>query len=379
MKAFLKITLIAIKDNFITFILVYLCLPIFFVGYNGFLRKSDFKAETNEQAISVFLDDEDKTFLSEQLTGTLNSNILKDFIKIEDETNAKYKIKIPKGYQTTVEENKEFDILIIGKEKSSASISFLSNIIKSISSSINGNYKMAKAITASNQSTELMNQYLNIQQETAKPIGKILMHPSLHSMSSYEVYAISISIFLFFMFVMEILNPSYKKKTAGLTLRINSIPKSSTYIFNAQIISIALKVFIAITIYLLIFRLLKVSFMGSPILLLIYAASFSIVTGSVACSLVSINKQEIVYAITMIIFFVFGVLGSVLFSIPNENRIAKLFFKYNISQIITNPLKNIVLENSFRGMIGSLIIMLIFGTVFYILGLLMVNFRKTEI
>ena len=379
MKAFLKMTLIAVKDNFITFILLYLCLPIFFVGYNGFLRKSDFKAETNEQAISVFLDDEDKTFLSEQLTGTLNSNILKDFIKIEDETNAKYKIKIPKGYQTAVEENKEFDILIIGKEKSSASISFLSNIIKSISSSINGNYKMAKAITASNQSTELMNQYLNIQQETAKPIGKILMHPSLHSMSSYEVYAISISIFLFFMFVMEILNPSYKKKAAGLTLRINSIPKSSTYIFNAQIISIALKVFIAITIYLLIFRLLKVSFMGNPILLLIYAASFSIVTGTLACSLVSINKQEIVYAITMIIFFVFGVLGSVLFSIPNENRIAKLFFKYNISQIITNPLKNIVLENSFGGMIGSLTIMLIFGAVFYILGLLMVNFRKTEI
>ena len=379
MKAFLKITLIAVKDNFITFILVYLCLPILFVGYNGFLRKSDFKAETNEQAISVFLDDEDKTFLSEQLTGTLNSNILKDFIKIEDETNAKYKIKIPKGYQTAVEENKEFDILIIGKEKSSASISFLSNIIKSISSSINGNYKMAKAITASNQSTELMNQYLNIQQEAAKPIGKILMHPSLHSMSSYEVYAISISIFLFFMFVMEILNPSYKKKAAGLTLRINSIPKSSTYIFNAQIISIALKVFIAITIYLLIFRLLTVSFMGNPLLLLIYAASFSLVTGSVACSLVSINKQEIVYAITMIIFFVFGVLGSVLFSIPNENRIAKLFFKYNISQIITNPLKNIVLENSFGGMIGSLIIMLIFGAVFYILGLLMVNFRKTEI
>ena len=379
MKAFLKMTLIAVKDNFITFILLYLCLPIFFVGYNGFLRKSDFKAETNEQAISVFLDDEDKTFLSEQLTGTLNSNILKDFIKIEYETNAKYKIKIPKGYQTAVEENKEFDILIIGKEKSSASISFLSNIIKSISSSINGNYKMAKAITASNQSTELMNQYLNIQQEAAKPIGKILMHPSLHSMSSYEVYAISISIFLFFMFVMEILNPSYKKKAAGLTLRINSIPKSSTYIFNAQIISIALKVFIAITIYLLIFRLLKVSFMGNSILLLIYAASFSLVTGSVACSLVSINKQEIVYAITMIIFFVFGVLGSVLFSIPNENRIAKLFFKYNISQIITNPLKNIVLENSFGGMIGSLIIMLIFGAVFYILGLLMVNFRKTEI
>ena len=379
MKAFLKITLIAIKDNFITFILVYLCLPIFFVGYNGFLQKDKFKAETNEKTISVFLDDEDKTFLSEQLISTLNSSSLKDFIQIEDETNAKYKIKIPKGYQTAVEENKEFDILIIGKEKSSASISFLSNIIKNISSSINGNYKITKAITASNQSTELMNHYLNIQKEAAKPIGKILMHPALHSMSSYEVYAISISIILFFMFVMEILTPSYKKKMAGLTLRINSIPKSSTYIFNAQIISIALKVFIAITIYLLIFRLLKVSFMGNPILLLIYAASFSIVTGSVACSLVSINKQEIVYAITMIIFFVFGVLGSVLFSIPNKNRIAKLFFKYNISQIITNPLKNIVVENSFEGMIGSLLIMLTFGAVFYILGLLMVNFRKTEI
>lgn len=379
MKAFLKITLIAVKDNFITFILVYLCLPIFFVGYNGFLRKSDFKAETNEQAISVFLDDEDKTFLSEQLTGTLNSNILKDFIKIEDETNAKYKIKIPKGYQTAVEENKEFDILIIGKEKSSASISVLSNVIKNISSSISGNYKMTKAITASNQSKELMNQYLNIQRENSKPIGKIVMHPSFHSMSSYEVYAISISILLFFMFVMEVLNPSYKKKMAGLTLRINSIPKSSTYIFNAQIISMALKVFIAITIYLLTFRLLKVSFMGNPILLLIYAASFSIVTGSVACSLVSINKQEIVYAITMIIFFVFGVLGSVLFSIPTENKIAKIFLKYNISQIITNPLRNIIVENSFGGMIGSLIIMLIFGAVFYILGLLMVNFKKTEI
>jgi len=379
MKAFLKITLIAVKDNFITFILVYLCLPMIFVGYNGFLKKSDFKAETNEQAISVFLDDEDKTFLSEQLTGTLNSNILNDFIKIEDETNAKYKIKIPKGYQTAVEENKEFDIFIIGKEKSSASISFLSNVIKNISSSINGNYKMTKAITASNQSTELMDQYLNIQKEAAKPIGKILMHPALHSMSSYEVYAISISIILFFMFVMEILTPSYKKKMAGLTLRINSIPKSSTYIFNAQIISMALKVFIAITIYLLIFRLLKVSFMGNPILLLIYAASFSIVTGSVACSLVSINKQEIVYAITMIIFFVFGVLGSVLFSIPTENKIAKIFLKYNVSQIITNPLKNIVVDNSFGGMINSLLIMLTFGAVFYILGLLMVSFKKTEI
>ena len=57
MKAFLKITLIAIKDNFITFILVYLCLPIFFVGYNGFLQKDKFKAETNEKTISVFLDD----------------------------------------------------------------------------------------------------------------------------------------------------------------------------------------------------------------------------------------------------------------------------------------------------------------------------------
>ena len=54
MKAFLKITLIAIKDNFITFILVYLCLPIFFVGYNGFLQKDRFKAETNEKTISVF-------------------------------------------------------------------------------------------------------------------------------------------------------------------------------------------------------------------------------------------------------------------------------------------------------------------------------------
>ena len=379
MKAFLKITLIAVKDNFIAFILVYLCLPIFFVGYNGFLRKSDFKAETNEQAISVFLDDEDKTFLSEQLTGTLNSNILKDFIKIEDETNAKYKIKIPKGYQTAVEENKEFDILIIGKEKSSVSISFLSNIIKNISSSINGNYKITKAITASNQSKEIMNQYLNIQKESSKPIGKILMHPALHSMSSYEVYAISISILLFFMFVMEVLTSTYKKKMAGLILRINSIPKSSTYIFNAQIISMALKVFIAITIYLLTFRLLKVSFMGNPILLLIYAASFSLVTGSVACSLVSINKQEIVYSITMIIFFVFGVLGSVLFSIPNENKIAKLFLKYNVSQIITNPLKNIVVDNSFGGMINSLLIMLTLGAAFYILGLLMVNFKKTEI
>ena len=255
MKAFLKITLIAIKDNFITFILVYLCLPIFFVGYNGFLQKDKFKAETNEKTISVFLDDEDKTFLSEQLIGTLNSNSLKDFIQIEDETNAKYKIKIP------------------------------------------------KAITASGQSKELMDKYLNIQKESSKPIGKTFMHPALHSMSSYEAYAISISIFLFFMFVMEILNPTYKKKAADLTLRINSMPKKAVYIFNAQIISLALKVFVAITIYLLIFRLLRVSFMGNPILLLIYAASFSLVTGCIACSLVSINKQELVYTIVIIIFF----------------------------------------------------------------------------
>lgn len=379
MKAFLKITLIAIKDNFITFILVYLCLPIFFVGYNGFLQKDKFKAETNEKTISVFLDDEDKTFLSEQLIGTLNSSSLKDFIQIEDETNAKYKIKIPKGYQTAVEENKEFDILIIGKEKSSASITFLSNIIKNISSSINGNYKMAKAITASGQSKELMDKYLNIQKESSKPIGKTFMHPALHSMSSYKAYAISISIFLFFMFVMEILNPTYKKKAAGLTLRINSMPKKAAYIFNAQIISLALKVFVAITIYLLIFRLLRVSFMGNPILLLIYAASFSLVTGCIACSLVSINKQELVYTIVIIIFFVFGVLGTVLFSIPNENKIAKLFLKCNVSQIITNPLRNIVVENSFGGMIGSLLIMLTFGAVFYTLGLLMASFKKTKI
>ncbi|MGI5083661.1 ABC transporter permease [Treponema putidum] len=379
MKAFLKITLIAIKDNFITFILIYLCLPIIFVGYNGFLRKSDFKAETNEKAISVFFDDEDKSFLSEQLIGTLNSNILKDFIKIENETNAKYKIKIPKGYQNSVEENKEFDIVIIGKEKSSASITFLSNIIKSISSSISGNYKITKAIAASGESKELMDKYLNIQKETAKPIGKIFMHPALHTMSSYEVYAISLSILLFFMFVMEILNPSYKKKAAGLTMRINSIPKSPAYIFNAQIISMALKVFIAITIYLLIFRLLKVSFMGNPILLFIYAACFSLVTGSIACTLTTFNKKDIVYAAVLIIFFVFGVLGMVLFSIPNENKIAKLFSKYNISQIITNPLREIVLENSFGGMIGSLLIMLTLGAAFYILGLLMVNFKKTEI
>ena len=238
---------------------------------------------------------------------------------------------------------------------------------------------MAKAITASGQSKELMDKYLNIQKEAAKPIGKTFMHPALHSMSSYEVYAISISIFLFFMFVMEILNPTYKKKAAGLTLRINSMPKKAAYIFNAQIIGLALKVFVAITIYLLIFRLLRVSFMGNPILLLIYAASFSLVTGCIACSLVSINKQELVYTIAIIIFFVFGVLGTVLFSIPNENKIAKLFFKYNISQIITNPLKNIVVENSFGGMIGSLIIMLTFGAVFYILGLLMVSFKKTKI
>jgi len=157
------------------------------------------------------------------------------------------------------------------------------------------------------------------------------------------------------------------------------MPKKAAYIFNAQIISLALKVFVAITIYLLIFRLLRVSFMGNPILLLIYAASFSLVTGCIACSLVSINKQELVYTIVIIIFFVFGVLGTVLFSIPNENKIAKLFLKCNVSQIITNPLRNIVVENSFGGMIGSLLIMLTFGAVFYTLGLLMASFKKTKI
>ncbi|UTC67445.1 MULTISPECIES: ABC transporter permease [unclassified Treponema] len=379
MKAFLKITLIAIKDNFITFFLVYLCLPIIFVGYNGFLQKDNFKAETKEQAISVFLDDEDKSRLSEQLTGILNSDILKNFIKIEDEQSAKYTIKIPKGYQNSVEENKAFDILIIGKEKSSAAITALSNIIKSISSSINGNHKMTKAISASSQSQELMEKYLNIQKESAKPLGKITIHPSLHSMSSYEAYAISISIFLFFMFIMEPITLAYKKKAVGLALRISSIPKSSAYIFNAQIISIALKAFIAITIYILTFRLLKISFMGSPVLLFIYVISFSLVTGIIACSLVTFNKKEIVYSIVITIFFIFGVLSTVLFTVPNKNKIAKIFSKYNISQIITNPLRDLVTENSFGGMVSSLLIMLALGSAFYILGLLMVNFRKTKI
>ncbi|UTC63945.1 ABC transporter permease [Treponema sp. OMZ 788] len=379
MKAFLKITLIAIKDNFITFFLVYLCLPILFVGYNGFLRKSDFKAETNEKAIPVFLNDEDKSALSEQLTGILNSDILKNFIKIEEEQSAKYTIKIPKGYQNSVEENKDFDILIIGKEKSSAAIMVLSNIIKNISSSINGNHKITKAISASSQSQELMEKYLNIQKESSKSIGKITMHPALQSMSSYEAYAIAISILLFFMFVMEPITLAYKKKHVGLTLRINSIPKSSTYIFNAQIISTALKAFIAIVIYILTFRLLKVSFMGNPVLLFIYALSFSLVTGSIACSLTTFNKKEIIYTIVIGVFFIFGVLGTVLFTIPNDNKISKIFLKYNISKIITTPLKDLVVENSFGGMLSSLIIMLALGAAFYIFGLLMLNFRKTEI
>lgn len=380
MKAFLHLTYISIKNNFFTFIASTVLIPILMVFYFNFINNT----HESQKTVSVGINDEDNSPLSERLVAVLSSEQLKQFLDIGSYNDAEYQIVIPKGYEHSAVNNVEFTIqIMLKKTASSVTAELISSIIKNISADLILNYNISKNISElqnSKRAAEIAAAYTSLQKELLQPIGTITEKKADTELLSYSSYAISFIILIFYTIIMSATQRAYKKKDAGFNMRLVSVPMPPEYILTAKIINTAAESFIAIILYILFFRLLRFAFTGSPIFLFIYAILFSLNCGIISQVLLCFSRKDIIHTVTSISFFIFGVVGVMLGqSISAKNKIIAEILKYNPMAVLTNPLHNIAGQNGLKPMYWNFFIMTVLGTVLYIIGIITVKIKRNRL
>ncbi|QEK01548.1 ABC transporter permease [Treponema phagedenis] len=387
MKAFLRYTFITIKNNVISFLFLNLGLTLLMVGIFGFMNADENKPKSEANSSIIKITDEDKSLLSQRLVAVLSSDNLKELIKINEKEKADFTIIIPKGYQTSAETNKDLHIdIVCSKNSSSFKSEIIASVVKNIANSIITNYTINQTVedvlkSNTDDGSELKLKQARLEAELGKPLADFKFESIENNLSSYAFFSITFIIFIFFTFIMAPIHQSYKKENLGMEIRLNSMPLKPEKLFTASVLSISVQVFIIITAYFLIFRIAHISFTQNPILLLLYAISFSFLCGSVANFLVLFSNKEFIYGITMIVFMVFGVLSNVFdASLTEKYKILSLLFKdFNITNILSRPLMDIALQNSFLGMAKNFFILSGFALAIYLAGICIAKYKKDKI
>lgn len=383
--AYLKIALKGIIREFPAFLLSYAMYPVILALVMGYVQKDMFVPVINDPILSIIIVDEDNTTESQNLILFLNSEELSKVITVEPSTSEKfdYTLRIPKGYKDSLEGKKFTSVKVEAEEKSPTSLgNILVNIVDKYNIEISQGLVIEKSIENNSLPKEEKDKLVS---EINTILNKVYTTDSIKSsiydvrksLDSYEYFSISFLNFAFIMFIMAVIAGDALEKENGLYNRIMSTSITRFQFFNYGLISNYFTMIVINLMYVLAYRLTRLSFQGSLTLLLLIILIQSLMITIIGTLISTVFKKK--YGLPLVqIFLVFQlILGGMIGPLDklHGNKIFVFFSKYKPDILISNTFRNYIINDNLSSISNYLLIMLGISFLLYIINTVIIQMK----
>ncbi|TCK86747.1 ABC-2 type transport system permease protein [Natranaerovirga hydrolytica] len=379
--AYIKLTLRDIFKNFPLLVFTISIFPLGLVFILGFFMDNTSNI-LDIPSIKVMITDEDESLLSNELTQLLSNEAYNPFIQIDEEAY-NYEIIIPEGYEVAITQYKPLDIQVkLGEKSSSSKADLLISVIDVYNKEIHKGMVINNNLEKRHLSQETKKQVVNtiqnqLQQINEEELFSQKIVESKKIFTSFENYSIASYSFSFLLLVMIFLVSAFTEKDLGLYKRINATPMTRTQYYNYTLMSSGIGIFIFNMIYVLVLRVLGLSFQGRLIDLLIIQIIMTLVASALVGFLWAfMNKSSsmIVLNTIMMIQMLINV-GFRYGTYTAESSIMNKIISFSPDTLITKTLDGYVLNGTIENVKHYLLSLLIIGLICYLMGLIKANIR----
>lgn len=285
---YLKITLKRYMSNWIASAAIIILLPILLASVMGMLKDGVNKNPLKLNKLEVSVIDEDNSKMSADLVEFLKSDAMKDLIQIVDEGKAD--IKIPKGYEESIKEKKENNIILVDKGKGKSVLETTRLILDKyhknlyLGESGEKNQELSKILNEDTVETEIIDS----KKET----------------NNYELMAASMSGFVIMSLIYNMINASYTPNSENLDRRTIVAPIKRQTVFIYEWLTTFIYGALMLTCYILFFKISKTAFNGSILSILEIVFPSSVFIATVSKFVTTLFGKKYGQAVGLVIFLI---------------------------------------------------------------------------
>lgn len=360
-----KFQLKGLRQNLILYILNFVLFPVLIALFYGILYSGEYGEDFKPLKINI-VDNADTEFSQ-------------GFKKIIEGTKEGFEI-VDQGYDYSIEIPKDYDeggeIKIIGGEDSSNFTGvFLANIVSEISDSSKSSILMSEEIAKRSGDKEFLERFNNITQELGKTaIQMEYIKEADTEKQIAEGFAIDALALVAIMYLLNIPQTIKLANETGLNKRMASVPLKTIEDFFSSWISPAILIFIMMTIYVIIMRIIGKGFLSHfPQVILILFIS-SLFYGLIALFIAEFPLRKFITVILWILYLIQVFITNVV-----NTGILYEIKKYSFGSFISKPLKALSEHGNFSGAMDIFFVMIIISIVLIILNFLMIRKRGGRI
>lgn len=381
--AYTKLILKSTWKNMSVLLFSFVVFPVVLSLIVGYAQRNMMNPNLEINKLKVYLSDKDNTKSSQALLQFLNDEQVKKLLDIKANLkDANYSVIIPLGYEKAILNNQQAKINInVSSSGNDNSVSIISQILEDYDKSLSHQLIILSKVDQKSLSEEDKKQLISklqaqINENNSKGLIDNILVKGKKSLSSYEYYSTSFLAFLFVMVASNLVAAGFMDKENGMEKRIMSAPLTKYEYFNYNMVMNFIFSFILYVIYILVFRLMKLSFNCSIPLLLFTALIQTLLTVGLASILWSFTSKKFSMTFMSVLTIIQMLLGG-MFIPPEKINIAaiKVISNFSPGALITRSYNNLLIYNNLDSIALYLGAMVILSLVMYIIGLLGVKVR----
>ena len=356
------------KDNIIIFI-SFIIGPLLIALIYGTMMEASFDVSKDENAINVtFLYDED----------SYNGKIFKEVL---DSENVRSFINSTEDGDIELEINDDFNDTNIRNIHSEAEvISIVKNFMEQVSSNLT-KYKVIYDKTDGMNQEEILGEYFSKLQDINRSVFNKKLIDGFRTLDSWEYYGISAFSFTSMLLLLIFINRFFNDKQEGVIRRTFSAAITKKEYITSFFICSSFEALIINLIYVVMARILGISFSGNILGLLAAVIGQSLLLGGMVTLFISIFKSKKLINLVLTAFITLSsVLGGSFFNVD--------FIDLNVMQVLKNISPNTLILNAYKFLVISpdlfdslkyVLIMIVISTVCLVISRIKVNYRWEEI
>ncbi len=382
--AFIKTVFKSTVKNFYSLILVFSIFPIFLGLVVGYFNKDMFVPSANMPLIAVKVIDRDKSQESKNLMNFLESQAMKNIVDLKEE--GEYIITIPEGYEESLLNNGNIPVEIeVTEEGRPRYGNMLAEIVDKYNEERYFNLMIEKNIEDISQREEEREAlYERIHGQIAKIYNDKLIENTIvttrKNLTSYEHFSITFLSYMLFMVISFLINGDYLVRENELYYRIIAAPLTEVQYFNYNFISSYIFVVVFNLLYVLVYRLLGLSFTGSIHLLIVIVLAQSLLS-TILSAFVSLFLDKRTSNVLLSVLIIFQLIAGVTYvpiSKIGNGILTSIVDRYAPAALIIRTYRNYLIYNNFSSINRGILSMLVASVIIYIICLIGLERKRGE-
>lgn len=375
-------------------ILIYLVMPIIIASLYGIMYKSILDPNRTIPKFTIGYIDYDNSSMSKPLISIFKSKKLSNIVMLEEMTSEKdvknsltngnfdVTIIIPKDFSHNILNGKNSSIQVLKSASGGINTDIAESIVKGYVNSLNTN-RAIYSVLAKNIKNIVLTQ--KIYNEALPKIIVILNEKHVVDVNfnkskktdSKQEFAISMLVMFSLFVALKQAANTLKEKKDGTFERIKSASKNMGSFYSGKLIAIGVMSIIQISFFIILTSLITGVKWGNILLVALIVLIHSISIAAITALLISFFKsQKLMTAVSMLIIMGMSMFSGAFYPSEYMSGNLKTISNLTINHLIQSCYKNVMLDNGFTSINGSLGILSLVCIAFIIVASIKLKFSE---